>query len=235
VIPLRDHNRAERWAFVVWTLIAINLWAFWQELQLGEAVGAFVDRHGMVPARVLSLARWENQPWTQSVGPLVTHMFLHGGWMHLLGNLLFLFVFGDNIEGRLGHFTFLVFYLACGLGAAAGQALADPTSTVPMIGASGAIAGVLGAYLVLFPGARITTLIPVFIFLLVRQIPAYFFLGIWIALQVLQGWLDHRSAGSGSGGGVAWWAHVGGFVVGAAWMLLSPSARRPVKRRTQGA
>ncbi len=232
MIPLRDHNRAERRAFIVWILIAINLWAFWQELQLGEAASAFIEQHGLVPARVLSAARWQDQPWTRSVGPLVTHMFLHGGWMHLLGNLLFLFVFGDNIEGRLGHVSFLVFYLACGLGAAAGQALSDPTSTVPMIGASGAIAGVLGAYLVLFPGARITTLIPVFVFLLVREIPAYFFLGIWIALQVLQGWLDLRSGGSG--GGVAWWAHVGGFVVGAVWMLLSPGARRPTRRRALG-
>jgi len=139
-------------------------------------------------------------------------MFLHGGWVHLIGNMLYLYIFGDNIEDRLGHLGYLVFYLLSGIGAAMTQIFFDPASTVPLIGASGAIAGVLGAYFLLYPRARVLTLIPLVVFFPLVELPAFIFLGFWIVLQFLQAAL---STSTDAAGGVAWWAHAGGFVVGA--------------------
>lgn len=173
-----------------------------------------VPRSGFWPARVLS------------------HMWVHGSLMHLLGNVWFLHVFGDNVEDRLGRLRFVGFYVACGLAALLAQVLAGPASGLPMVGASGAIAGVLGAYFRLFPRARVLTLVPLGFLLTTFVWPAFVFLGIWMGVQLLSAWAE---VGSGAGGGVAWWAHIGGFVAG--WALvgwLAPAQRAPsVPRSTR--
>jgi membrane associated rhomboid family serine protease len=144
---------------------------------------------------------------------LVTSMFLHGGWLHLGGNMLYLWVFGDNVEDKLGHMRYLSFYLICGIAASLLHIYIEPTSTMPSLGASGAISGVLGAYIVMFPKARVLTLIPIFIFIQITELPAYIILGFWFILQFLNGMLSVKYA-LASSGGVAWWAHIGGFVAG---------------------
>lgn len=211
MFPIRDNLPAERTPYVNWVLIAVNVAAFLLELRLGPQLPGFFQLHGLVPARLVNPATWGLVGWEHQVGPLVTHMFLHGGWLHLIGNMWFLHVFGDNVEGRLGHFNYLLFYLFCGFGAAAGQILADPDSYMPMVGASGAVAGVLGAYMVLFPRARVLTLIPIFVFIQWVEIPAVFFLGFWGLMQFFRGTAELVS---GATEGVAFWAHVGGFVCG---------------------
>jgi rhomboid family protein len=152
-------------------------------------------------------------------------MFLHGGWLHLIGNMWYLWIFGDNIEDRLGHFSYLIFYLLCGLGAGVVHTILNYDVRVPSIGASGAIAGVLGAYLVSYPGARILTLIPIFIFMQIIEIPAVIVLGFWFIMQFLSGTASLASA-TANAGGVAWWAHVGGFVIGMILVGLFPRRDR---------
>jgi len=154
---------------------------------------------------------------------LITSQFLHGGWMHIIGNMLYLYIFGDNVEDRLGHFSYLVFYIVCGATAALVQVHFNSESTLPMIGASGAIAGILGAYFLYYPKARILTLIPLGFFSRVVEIPAFFFLGFWFILQTFSGTTAlHVSRSMGRDiGGVAWWAHAGGFIAGALMALLS--------------
>jgi membrane associated rhomboid family serine protease len=154
---------------------------------------------------------------------LVSSMFIHGGWMHLIGNMLYLYIFGDNVEDRLGHLGYLLFYVLAGAGAALTEVYFQRGSTVPLLGASGAIAGVLGAYFLLYPRSRILTVIPLFVFFPVVEISAFFFLGFWFLMQFVQGAL---SAGIPADGGVAWWAHAGGFVVGAVLLPLFLLARR---------
>ncbi|MFC2077295.1 rhomboid family intramembrane serine protease [Candidatus Bipolaricaulota bacterium] len=181
----------------------------------------FVSKYALIAAELL---RGTDLPPTIPI-PLwltvLTSMFLHGGLMHLLGNMLYLWIFGDNVEDAMGPIRFLVFYLLCGAAAAFAQIAVDPGSTIPLIGASGAIAGVLAAYFMLFPYAKVVTLIPIFFFLRLMSIPAVFLLGFWFLLQVISG------AGSlGSGGGVAWFAHIGGFIAGA--ILVFPFRRRGV-------
>jgi membrane associated rhomboid family serine protease len=207
---------------VTWGLIAVNVWAFLYELRLGPELEAFVHAWGFVPARFFLLAQLDPSDWVGRYLPILTSMFLHGGAAHLLGNMVYLYIFGDNVEDRLGHLRYLAFYLVAGVGAALAHAYLYPTSTVPTVGASGAISGVLGGYLVLFPHARVLTLIPLFFFFFdVVALPAVFYLGIWFLMQLLSGTLGLWLAQEG--GGVAWWAHVGGFVVG---MALVPLLRR---------
>jgi hypothetical protein len=146
-------------------------------------------------------------------------MFLHGGWFHFLGNMLYLWVFGDNVEDRLGHFRFLIFYLVCGLSAAALHIFTNPYSKMPTVGASGAIAGVLGAYLVLFPRARVLTLVPILFFFQLMELPAVIFLGIWFIFQFFSGALSLTAGGGSDVGGTAWWAHIGGFIAGVIMVL----------------
>lgn len=232
MIPLRDNIEAERRVWVNWALIALNVAVFLYELSLGPLLPAFFQDHGLVPARVLNAHAW-SMSFEHQLGPLVLHMFLHGGWLHLIGNMWFLHIFGDNIEGRLGHLDYLLFYLGCGFAAAAGQVLSGPESFTPMIGASGAVAGVLGAYLVLFPRARVLTLVPIFIFIQFLELPAVVFLGFWGLMQFFRGTADLVGAGGGATDGVAWWAHVAGFVAGAGFMWARPGLRRPVPRWRQ--
>jgi membrane associated rhomboid family serine protease len=228
MIPLRDDNPAERPPVVTVAIIILCVAAFLWQLSLGDAgMGAVVFAFGLIPGVLTGHARLA--PALQLLPPpatLVTSMFLHGSWMHLAGNMLYLWIFGNNIEDRLGHGRFILFYLLSGLAAAALQILPDPASTVPMIGASGAISGVLGAYLVLFPHARVLVFIP-FSFFPFLYISALWLLGFWLLMQVLSALLA-----SGAEGGVAWWAHIGGFLAG---MLFAwPLRRRPVPPQERG-
>ena len=227
MIPLRDSVRPRRRAVVNQLLIALNVIVFLYEVSLTQpGLTALILRWGVIPARVSDpaglglnavLADW-TAPLT-----LVTATFLHGGWMHLIGNMLYLWVFGDNIEDRLGRLRYLLFYLAAGVLANYAQVLANPASTIPLIGASGAVAGVLGAYLVSFPRSRVVALVPLGIFLTVTEVPALVFLFLWFGIQLLSGF---ASLGVPDVGGVAWWAHIGGFVVG--MVLIRLLRRRPV-------
>ncbi len=220
MIPLRDANPSRTLPFVTYLLIGLNAAAFILELSLGHALPDFIREFGVVPIRV-SAAIDSYNPDAGAFLPFVTSMFLHGGWMHLIGNMIFLWVFGDNIEDLFGHGRFLFFYLFAGVSAAATQVFIDPGSGVPMVGASGAIAGVLGAYVILFPRARVLTLIPIFFFFQLLELPAYIFLGLWFLMQMASGVLSLRIGADA--GGVAWWAHIGGFLAGA---LMVPILRR---------
>lgn len=205
MFPLRDEKiRNAAPSFVTWLFILMNVAVFAYELGMTDPqLQEFFFTYGTIPQEIV---RGEDL-WT-----LVTSMFMHGGWMHIIGNMLFLWVFGDNIEHVLGHAGFFLFYMVGGLAASAAHVLAGTGSTIPSLGASGAISAVLGAYMVMFPRARITTLVP-FGFVFVTRIPAIFFLGIWALQQFVSGLAD-LGATAVQTGGVAWWAHIGGFVFG---------------------
>jgi membrane associated rhomboid family serine protease len=206
MIPLKDDIRSARFPLVNALLIAVNCLVFLLEAGMGKGVEGLILRQGIVPARMLASggADWHT---------IFTSMFLHGGWEHIIGNMLYLFIFGDNVEDAMGHVKYLLFYLACGAAAAWAQILSAPGSPVPTVGASGAIAGVLGAYLVLYPRAGVLTLIPLGFFFRIVRIPAIFVLGFWIVLQVVFGLVSLPLAQAASGG-VAWFAHIGGFAAG---------------------
>ncbi|MEM9321003.1 MAG: rhomboid family intramembrane serine protease [Pseudomonadota bacterium] len=209
MFPIRDHNPSMRVPFITWALIAANIVVFlmyFPELSSNpRALFAFYGEWALVPAEVST--GLERQT-------LLTSMFLHGGWLHLIMNMLFLYIFGDNIEDQLGHIGFLIFYLAAGVAAAYAQVWADASSTVPVVGASGAIAGVMGGYLLLFPRARVDILVILVVIFRIFTIPAWIVLGLWFALQLVNG-----AASGAAGGGVAYWAHAGGFIAGVALLL----------------
>ncbi|HEV3214981.1 MAG TPA: rhomboid family intramembrane serine protease [Vicinamibacterales bacterium] len=210
MIPLRDVIPSRTFPAVNIALIVLNGVVFLGELSIPDAnLQAFLRNYGIVPGDF----------WLPTV---LTSMFLHGGWLHLVGNMLYLWIFGDNVEDRLGHFRYLVFYLFCGSVAAAAHIYMNPGSLVPTIGASGAIAGVMGAYFVLYPQSRILALVPLIIFFRVMEVPAIVFLGIWFVIQFLSG---ASTTGVESSGGVAFWAHVAGFVAGAGWVLIFRARR----------
>jgi len=226
-IPLTDHiHRRSFWAITL-LLIVVNFWAFFIELSLGPHLNRFILLNGLVPAHYTPTRLLSHGP-AYALEPIFVSMFLHGGWLHLLGNMLFLFVFGRSIEDRVGHFQFLFLYLVSGVVAAVVQIVVTAGSHVPTIGASGAIAGVLGAYFVCYPGARITTLIPLFIFFWTVQVPALLLLGYWFLIQFVAGY-QMLAIQSATAGGVAWWAHIGGFACGALLgFVLPPQRRGPV-------
>ena len=225
-IPLNDHIRRRTFWAVTLLLIVVNTWAFFIELSMGPHLNRFVMLNGLVPARY-SPSHLSTLPLRFTLAPIFISMFLHGGWLHLIGNMLFLFVFGRSIEDRLGHFQFLLLYLISGVAAAVAQILASPGSRVPTIGASGAIAGVLGAYFICYPRARITTLIPLFIIFWTVQLPAILVLGYWFLIQFVAGF--QMLAIQTAAGGVAWWAHIGGFSCGVLLgLLMRPQYRGPV-------
>jgi membrane associated rhomboid family serine protease len=197
---------------------------FFYELSLGRFLDPFIFQYGVVPAALFSWPQ-SGEPLTAVLVPFVTSMFLHGGWTHLIGNMWYLWIFGDNVEDRLGHLRYLLFYLVCGIGAGIVHTILNAATTIPSVGASGAIAGVLGAYLVSYPYARIQTLVWLFIFIQVIEIPALFVLGFWFIMQFLNGTASLAVATSATTGGVAWWAHVGGFIIG--MVLIGLLARNP--------
>ena len=213
MFPLRDTIPSRHRPVMTWTLIAVNLLVFLYELTLPEAeLESLFHLFGIVPAR-LSDPSWALAVGYTSSGPwaFLTSMFLHGGLLHVISNLWTLWIFGDNVEDRMGPFRFLAFYLLCGLASGGVHWLTNVGSQVPTIGASGAIAGVLGAYFVLYPYSRVVTLVPIFFWPFFFELPAFFYLGFWFLSQVLSGSL---SFGAVEGGGIAWWAHVGGFLAG---------------------
>ncbi len=205
MIPLRDSVRARRFPLVTVAIVTLNVLAFLWEVGVGGVGRLAVESWAVVPAQLVGAASGKGPVLREGVTAL-TAMFLHGDLWHLLGNMWFLWIFGDNVEDRTGRGGFVAFYLASGLAATAAQVTMDPTSDVPMLGASGAVAGVLGAYLRLYPRARVLTLIPIFIFLQFAELPALVFLGFWFVVQLVSSWLGV--------GGVAWWAHIAGFLVG---------------------
>ncbi len=214
MIPLRDSAPSRHFPRVTVALIATNGLIFLFALSLGPArLQGFFYLFGLVPAR------YSHPEWATFVGlplddywPFLTSMFLHGGWMHLIGNMWTLWIFGDNVEDRMGVPRFLLFYVLCGLAASLAQFFSAPASTIPTVGASGAIAGVMGAYLVMFPRARILMMFPVFFYPVFFVMPAVLFLAYWFLIQVFSGTL--ALAGPRDVGGIAWWAHAGGFVAG---------------------
>jgi len=214
VIPLRDNIPRERPPLVTWTIIALNTLLFFYELSLPDRIlDVFFHLYGVVPARFTnpSFAAQAGFP-DGGLESLVTYMFLHGGWLHFLLNMWVFWVFADNVEDVLGHAWFVVFYLVCGVAALFTHILAHPASTVPVIGASGAVAGVMGAYFRLFPHARVVTLIPIVFIPFITELPATVFLGIWFAIQLFSGLSGSLDAGKSAS--VAFFAHVGGFVAG---------------------
>lgn len=222
MIPLYDDNPTRRLPWVTMALIAANGAVFAYELSLSDAqLQSLIARYAFTASSFFSTPFGPTQLLT-----LITATFLHGGWLHLLGNMLYLWIFGNNIEDRLGAARYLLFYLSAGIAAIAVQAWTDPLSEIPLVGASGAIAGVLGAYMVLFPRARVITLIPIFFFVELAAIPAVFVIGFWFLIQIAQG---VGSIGADAVGGVAWWAHVGGFVFGL--IAVAPLSLAELRRR----
>ena len=225
MFPIRDHNPSGRMPFVTWALIAANVLIFisyWPALTSEVQAERFFMAWGLVPAALTEGGVWHG---------VLTSMFLHGGWMHLLGNMLFLWIFGDNLEDQMGHAGFLGFYLAVGVAAALAQVAAGPGSVIPMVGASGAIGGVMGGYLLLFPRARVDVLVIIVVLIRVFAVPAWAMLGLWFAIQIISGLATPIDMG-----GVAYWAHAGGFAAGLAltWPLWRRRGAQEFWARTAG-
>lgn len=223
LIPIRDVQMTRTIPYINWILIIVNILVFSFQLGLPEpALQAFVVKWGVIPGILTQQKCLPPQIVQQTGGwlSLFTSLFIHVGWVHLIGNMLYLFIFGDNVEDLLGHFRYLIFYLAVGVCASLTHVIFDPKSMIPMVGASGAIAGVLGAYLVNFPGARVVAMVPVGCFLPIIEVPAVIFLAVWFLTNLLSG---VASIGVQAQGGVAWWAHVGGFIAG---IVISALMRR---------
>ena len=221
MLPLSDHNPSRTTPVINILLIAANVLMFFWELSLGPNLEPALFNVAFIPARF-----WYSPIHPVNIIGIFVSMFLHGGWLHLGGNMLYLWIFGDNIEDRLGHFRYLIFYLLCGIIATLAHAYFNASSRMPSIGASGAIAGVLGAYLLLFPRAQVTTLIPIFFFITIREIPAFIILGLWFVLQLFTGVASLGVAGAQNSGGVAYFAHIGGFVAGMVLIALMGGMRR---------
>ncbi len=210
-LPLFDDNPTRRASFITWAVIVACVLVFLWQASLAPLAGqaaalalgvipAVLFGYAEVPAEIALVPGWAS---------IFTSMFLHGGWMHLAGNMLFLWIFGNNVEDSMGHGRFIVFYLLCGTAAALAQSLVAPMSTIPMVGASGAIAGVLGAYLLLHPKANVRVLVVILLYVRLLNVPAVIVLGLWFVTQLFSGWMTAAAQG-----GVAFWAHVGGFVAG---------------------
>jgi len=214
MIPLRDVIPSQTTPYITVTIILLNAAAWVFELSLpSDLLPVFLQVYGVVPARLHAIT-------------LVTSMFLHGSWMHVIGNMWYLWIFGDNVEDRVGHGRFIFFYLLCGIAASLGQILIAPDSTLPTIGASGAIAGVMGAYFVLYPRSRVLTLIPLVIFWEVIEVPAIMLLGFWFLMQLFSAGAIAVTSSTG-GGGVAFMAHVAGFLCGVGGIFLFRQRQRP--------
>lgn len=232
MIPLDDNPQQRRRHFPIVTLliIAANVTVFLYELSLGPTLDGFVRGYGVIPADISGASPFAPQAAVPLYLTLITSMFIHGGFLHIGGNMLFLWVFGDNVEDDMGPLPFLAFYLVCGIIAALLQIVVDPKSHIPSIGASGAIAGVLAAYLLLFPGANVRTLLLIGPFVTLTRVSALLMIGVWILFQIVSG-LAELSLSTSSGSGVAFWAHVGGFGAGLAivglWRVLGGSRARP--------
>lgn len=226
MIPLRDRNPTRRTPVVTIGIILANVVVFLIQLSKGTEIEALYFQFGVVPAHIVDAVA--NLQFGAVILPLISSMFMHGGWLHIGGNMLYLWIFGDNVEDRLGRIQFLVFYVVCGISASVLHILIEPASQVPTVGASGAISGVLAGYLLLYPKARVVTIIPIFLFLQVTELPALIVLGFWFVMQFFYGLLSLSKETSGMGG-VAWWAHIGGFVTGLV-LVFFDNVRRGLNR-----
>ena len=224
MIPIRDTIPSRRVAWVTRTLLLLNIAAFVIELRQGPALETFLYRFGVVPTHWFVSSLSDFLDWPHLFLTLLSSQFLHGGVFHLASNMLYLWIFADNVEDRLGPARFLLLYLASGVAAAVAQLLVTPSSSMPMVGASGAIAGILGAYLLMFPSARIVTLVPLWFFVETVEVPAFIFLGFWFLLQWFQGLVSIGQMADV--GGVAFWAHIGGFISGMLGIVLLRPPRR---------
>lgn len=232
MIPIRDDTPRFSTPYVTYFLIITNVLVFIYELMIGAqseaALSSFISEFGIVPrVDVAILTGSTHLSPTAAIIPIFTSMFLHGSWLHIIGNMWVLWIFGDNIEDYLGHFKYLIFYFASGLGAALLHIALNLNSRMPSVGASGAIAGVMGAYFVLYPKARVLTVVPLIFFFTFWRLPAWIVLGYWFLVQFLSGAATAIAATSQTTGGVAFWAHVGGFVTGIVLIkVLPPRVRR---------
>jgi membrane associated rhomboid family serine protease len=226
MIPIQNTVPSRYPPIVTWTLLVINCAVFLIQVGLDPLqLEDFLLRYALIPARYTGALAIGARLEASDFLPFLTMMFLHGGWLHLIFNMWTLWLFGPSVEDRLGHGRYLAFYLACGAAASLAHVIFSPTSTIPALGASGAIAGVLGSYVRLFPLARVIVLVPILFLPLFFEVPALVFVGLWFIIQVLQGTAELLTPSSG--GGVAWWAHIGGFVAGLALVpLLHRSERR---------
>ena len=234
MIPLRDANPSKTFPFVTIILIVINVVIFLFELSLGENLKDLFYYFALVPAKYFYLADQGGIfSLIERFYPFITSQFLHGGLWHLIGNMWFLWIFGDNIEDHFGHSRFLLFYLLSGVAAGFAHVYTNTTSPIPTVGASGAIAGVMGAYTILYPRARVLTFFIFFFFIRFIELPAFIFLGVWFLIQFLSGAVSHLAGTSSSG--VAWWAHIGGFIVGVllVWLLPRRGERFQNKNRIE--
>jgi len=228
MIPLQDENPSGSFPFVTYSLMIACVAGFLIELSQGKHLNAFIQTYGVIPLEYTS----GNLGYlfsVQGILPLLTCMFLHGGVMHLLGNMWYLWIFGDNIEDLLGHLNYLFFYLVCGLLATLTHIFFYPRSTLPIVGASGAIAGVLGAYLISYPRARVLVLLPLWFYWPIVPLPAFWVLGMWFFLQLGNGTLAVGESAE-SLGGVAWWAHIGGFAAGILLLAFLPKRKKRRKK-----
>lgn len=225
MFPIRDNIPSRTKPYVTWVLIAINLLVFFYEMGLHpRELNKFLLLYGVVPGRYTDGSLSVHFTFFEQFFSFFSYMFLHGGLMHILGNLWILYVFGDNVEDWLGHKKFALYYVGWGIGAAVLHLLFNWSSQSPVVGASGAIAGVMGAYFLLYPNARVKTLIFIFIFIQFIDLPAFVFLGLWFLMQLFSGTI-------GGASGIAWWAHIGGFAMGALTIYLMGGARLPRKRK----
>lgn len=234
MIPIRDDTPRFSTPYVTYFLIALNtvifLWEWSVGLQSQRELNALIFQFGVVPRHLTAaLEGTAHVNLADAFLPILTSMFLHGSWLHIIGNMWVLWIFGDNIEDYLGHFPYLIFYLVCGIVASVAHVLLNLTSRIPSVGASGAIAGVMGAYFVLYPRARVLTIVPLIIFFTFWWLPAWIVLGYWFVLQLLSGAATSIAVTGQSGPGIAFWAHVGGFVAGILLIKLMP--QRPHRTR----
>lgn len=230
LIPISDDNPTRTFPFVSVAIVAISVAVFLYELSLGvnsPEMDRFILRWAMTP-RTITHAGPELLP---ALATVITSMFLHGGFLHIGGNMLYLWIFGNNVEDVLGHGRFLLFYLLCGIGGAIGHIVSGPNSAAPSLGASGAIAGVLAAYLVLFPRVEVLTAVPIFFFISFARLPALVVIGFWFLLQLANGVASVTTQPVEMSAGVAWFAHIGGFVTGLLLILVLPRERQPARQR----
>ncbi|MFO8088622.1 MAG: rhomboid family intramembrane serine protease [Desulfatiglandaceae bacterium] len=227
MIPIRDTVQSGTYPIINMMIIGVNVLVYFYQLSLGQNVNQFIVTYSLIPARYTVGEIASHFTAHQQVAAIFSFMFLHGGFWHLIGNMWSLYIFGDNVEDRVGHIRYLVFYILCGVVSGLFHLGLNWDSRIPTVGASGAIAGVMGAYFLLYPGAKILTLIPIFFIPWFIEIPAFFFLGIWFLLQFL-----NATGAPAHGAGVAWWAHIGGFLCG---LLLLKTLFQPTKARQEPA
>jgi membrane associated rhomboid family serine protease len=227
MIPLKNLNARYSMPGVTLALIGVNVFVFIYQLTLSpHAAERFIFTYGVVPRNLQIAFGGGNVSLVDALFPFFTSMFLHGGWLHIIGNMWFLWIFGPDVEDRLGHFWYLGFYLICGVGSGVAQAAFSWGTRVPAIGASGAISGVLGAFILFYPVSKILTLVPLFIIWFTARLPAWIFIALWFVVQFFSGVSSLGATGAAAAGGVAWWAHIGGFLLGIL-LALPKRPRRP--------